>query len=792
VDDDAIRGSQNSSRNGNYGIQVLIEALRTVSLDLHYVTTCTPVGLDQHYRAFAVNAGGQHWYGLVRVEGAWFKLDSLRREATQVTDIAQDVRLLLDTPGVTVYVAEPEGSSVVDLGDLSSRILEPYQHYDYVDVEVEAIRERIEDVEVEAIRERLRTDRIEMEQFRDRIASIRSVRSRSRSPPRTAEKSKARSRSRARSRSSSTSSRSPRSRPVQEADVVERGTRVRFAEAERCTSTGKEPGSDVEFVGEISGRQVLLQLDSDSDLDVELSGDESLDSTDRSRKAVARIRRRRRRRRRAQALWALKFEKREPKVEQGQELGGPELRGLGPCGRESGGLESRGTVEQGQELGGPELRGLGPCGRESGGPESRGTVEQGEELGGPELRGLGPCGRESGGPESRGTPGGGLLRVEPLHSKNGERVRGIRLSNFGPSAGERCENLVAEQLRGVPVLLRDGQVYRDKRGALQHGSRDPKVQASLLKKRVVSVYARVSTKKQLGGNGITEQIDSVIRAGTERWGQLGEAWHILDVHIEAASGAKSQHKRRAWQKCLKEHDAAKALKLRHEVMVARMDRLCRDPQVFADVVERGVRLRFADFAEAETCTSTGRLIFGVLALVSRYEHELIMARTSKGLSAARNKKKQQGVEQSITPAMAATTRAVSQSATKYKRQMLQAVRHMIQMGTALTQIAKVLNAAGWLTFEVLHHNGTSRGGNPVHKAYLQKAISNSPEHEQLWDAANEARAREALDRLGQRDSGRQAEQARRRKDHELSDAARIRAWGSRKAARVRRDISKHS
>jgi len=134
-------------------------------------------------------------------------------------------------------------------------------------------------------------------------------------------------------------------------------------------------------------------------------------------------------------------------------------------------------------------------------------------------------------------------------------------------------------LKDVPVLKRDGAIVGGKggkQGSLRFGTRDPKAQINLLKKRCVSIYLRVSSHKQLGGNGVEEQLQAVTESLDKRHG--AENWSILNVFVEAASGARAQHKRKLWRQCLDEHDGAKALKLKHEIVVARMDRLCRDPQ----------------------------------------------------------------------------------------------------------------------------------------------------------------------------------------------------------------------
>jgi len=202
------------------------------------------------------------------------------------------------------------------------------------------------------------------------------------------------------------------------------------------------------------------------------------------------------------------------------------------------------------------------------------------------------------------------------------------------------------------------------------------------------------------------------------------------------------------------------------------------PQVFADVIDRGARMRFADFAEAETCTSTGRLIFGVLVLVARYEYELIQTRTGAGLRAARARRAERGDTQVINPGMAAQSRAIHNGAAEYKDKMLRTVRGLIAGGQPVSAMVDVLSRAGWTTYEVGYGSNT-RGGNAMHKMYVHKAIDGHPEFRELFDRACEARALAALDRIAEREADRKSAAVRRELTGTISDAALARGWGRR-------------
>jgi DNA invertase Pin-like site-specific DNA recombinase len=129
-------------------------------------------------------------------------------------------------------------------------------------------------------------------------------------------------------------------------------------------------------------------------------------------------------------------------------------------------------------------------------------------------------------------------------------------------------------------------------------------------------YARVPTADQ----NPDHQIDALLRAGVAR----------EDVHIDTASGAKSS--RPALDlvlRLLREGDTLK---------VTRLDRLSRSVlhlvTLGAELQQRGVELHIIEQG-IDTTTPEGRAMFGMLAVLSELQQDLILANTRDGLAAAR-------------------------------------------------------------------------------------------------------------------------------------------------------------
>jgi len=250
-----------------------------------------------------------------------------------------------------------------------------------------------------------------------------------------------------------------------------------------------------------------------------------------------------------------------------------------------------------------------------------------------------------------------------------------------------------------PDLLRDG-IAKLTGGILAFTVVGDRLTA-LRKIPLVSIYIRVSTAKQLAGHGPVEQLHTVIDSMDRKHGKLEDnKWGILHLFLEAASGrAKAVAKRKQWLAALDLYQAAKPLKLRHSIVVARMDRVARDASVFADIVAKGIKMTFADFPDAETHTPTGRMVFGILAMAAQHDCDLGQLRTQAGLTAARASLAASGMTPSITQAMAETTMVVRDGAQAYKQLMLEAAMPLIAQGCTLQYMCNFLTREGWTTFQ---------------------------------------------------------------------------------------------
>jgi DNA invertase Pin-like site-specific DNA recombinase len=141
-------------------------------------------------------------------------------------------------------------------------------------------------------------------------------------------------------------------------------------------------------------------------------------------------------------------------------------------------------------------------------------------------------------------------------------------------------------------------------------------------------YARVSTTEQ--DPALQEQ--ALAAAGCER------------IFVDRASGALTQRP---------ELDAALTyLRPGDTLVVWRLDRLGRSLRHLLEVVsnlgERGVG--FKSVTEAlDTTTSSGRLLFAIVAAMAEFERDLISERTQAGLAAARARGRYGGRKPLMTP-----------------------------------------------------------------------------------------------------------------------------------------------
>ncbi|HEX8628421.1 MAG TPA: recombinase family protein, partial [Catenuloplanes sp.] len=89
------------------------------------------------------------------------------------------------------------------------------------------------------------------------------------------------------------------------------------------------------------------------------------------------------------------------------------------------------------------------------------------------------------------------------------------------------------------------------------------------------------------------------------------------------------------------------------LIIWKIDRLGRNLRDLVDIVttleHRGVGVRSLTNGIVDTTTSSGKLVFGMFALMAEYEADLIRERTMAGLAAARARGRNGGRRPKMTP-----------------------------------------------------------------------------------------------------------------------------------------------
>jgi DNA invertase Pin-like site-specific DNA recombinase len=142
-------------------------------------------------------------------------------------------------------------------------------------------------------------------------------------------------------------------------------------------------------------------------------------------------------------------------------------------------------------------------------------------------------------------------------------------------------------------------------------------------------YARVSTADQ----DPQMQLDAL----------TGE--DCLKIYTDTATGTKAD--RPQWNACLAD------LRPGDTLIIWKIDRLGRNLRDLVDIVttleHRGVGVRSLTNGIVDTTTSSGKLVFGMFALMAEYEADLIRERTMAGLAAARARGRNGGRKPKMTP-----------------------------------------------------------------------------------------------------------------------------------------------
>jgi DNA invertase Pin-like site-specific DNA recombinase len=149
-------------------------------------------------------------------------------------------------------------------------------------------------------------------------------------------------------------------------------------------------------------------------------------------------------------------------------------------------------------------------------------------------------------------------------------------------------------------------------------------------------YMRVS--KADGSQTTALQRDALLKEGVVE----------KNIYEDIASGKRDA--RPGLVACLK------ALQLGDSLLVWKLDRLGRDLRHLVNLVhdlnaqQVGLRVLTGHGAAIDTTTSSGKLVFGIFAALAEFERELIVERTTAGLTAARSRGRTGGAKFKMTPA----------------------------------------------------------------------------------------------------------------------------------------------
>src|SRR4051795_13209807 len=145
-------------------------------------------------------------------------------------------------------------------------------------------------------------------------------------------------------------------------------------------------------------------------------------------------------------------------------------------------------------------------------------------------------------------------------------------------------------------------------------------------------YSRVSTSEQ----DWSLQSDALIKAGVDD----------RDLYREKASGAKRDRSElRRVLDLLRNGD---------RIVVYRLDRLARSQlhllQIIEEIEGKGARL-VSIMDNIDTSTATGKMVVGILAVLSEFERNLLLERSAAGRAIARQRNVQFGRPPKLTDAM---------------------------------------------------------------------------------------------------------------------------------------------
>jgi DNA invertase Pin-like site-specific DNA recombinase len=189
-------------------------------------------------------------------------------------------------------------------------------------------------------------------------------------------------------------------------------------------------------------------------------------------------------------------------------------------------------------------------------------------------------------------------------------------------------------------------------------------------------YYRVSTDRQgKSGLGLDAQRKSVLEYLD------GGRWELVAEFTEIESGKRSDRP-----------ELAKALaackRQRAKLVIAKLDRLSRNLAFIATLMDSGVEFVAVDNPHAN------KLTVHILAAVAQHEREMISARTSAALKAAKARGKRLG-NPKLAEARKHAARARTEKADRYSANVLPVIREIQDSGIkSLRGVARALAARG--------------------------------------------------------------------------------------------------
>src|ERR1700732_646834 len=189
-------------------------------------------------------------------------------------------------------------------------------------------------------------------------------------------------------------------------------------------------------------------------------------------------------------------------------------------------------------------------------------------------------------------------------------------------------------------------------------------------------YFRVSTDRQgKSGLGLEAQRETVLNYLD------GGRWTLIDEFTEIESGKRND--RPELEKAL-----AACKKQKSKLVNAKLDRLSRNLAFIATLMDSGVEFVAVDNPHAN------KLTVHILAAVAQHEREIISARTSAALKAAKARGKRLG-NPKLSDARRHATAARKDKADRYSANVLPVIREIQASGVkSLRAIARALAARG--------------------------------------------------------------------------------------------------